>query len=420
MTVFILVVFLTLAVSAFCSLLEATLYSTRVAVLEAAARGGEHARAARRLLAFKERISVPTSGILILNTVANTAGAALAGMYAAQVFGTQWVPAFSLALTFAILFFSEILPKTVGAVHWRELWSSLVWPLALIVKLLYPLIRVTQRFADRFTAHAGEPAVTADEIQAMIHLSEKTGQLSARERKMLDAVLRFDKLLCRQVMVPRGEVVYLDAAWPISRCIGLAKRTGHTRFPLCRGSIDHVLGIIHVKDLVGVPADAELDLTSVMRPARHVPETSRISAVLAEMQASHQHMAIVVDEHGSTSGIVTLENVIEEIVGSVQDEFDREAPDVVATGPGQYVVLGSASVERINRDLNLSLRAPGVNTISGLLISEIGRFPEIGDLVELPGVTAQVLGVKGNRATRIRLTLKPAHHPDRPDARRQP
>ncbi len=412
MTVFILVVFLTLAVSAFCSLLEATLYSTRVAVLEAAARGGEHVKAARRFLEMKEKVSVPTSGILILNTIANTAGAALAGMYAAQAFGTRWVPAFSIALTFAILFFSEILPKTVGAVHWRELWSSLVWPLALVVKLLYPLIRFTQRFAECFTVHAAEPAITEAEIQAMIHLGERTGQLSSRERKMLDAVFHFDKLLCRQVMVPRGEVVYLDAAWPMSRCIALAKSTGHTRFPLCRDSIDEVLGIVHVKDLVGVPGDAEIDLTAVMRPARHVPETTRISAVLTEMQTSHQHMAVVVDEHGSTSGIVTLENVIEEIVGSVQDEFDREAPDLVATGPGQYVVLGSASVERINRHLSLELRAPGVNTMSGLLISEIGRFPEVGDQVELEGVTAQVLGVKGSRATRIRLTLRPRQHPE--------
>ena len=228
------------------------------------------------MLQMKGDVTVPTSAILILNTIANTAGAALAGMYAAQMFNASWVLVFSIALTFGILFFSEILPKTYGAVHWRTVWSMIVWPLAFIVKGLYPLIRITQAFSQLFTREQTAPVITEDEILAMIHVGARAGQLTPAELKMLDSVFNFHKLLVRQVVVPRNEVVFLDANQSLEELIALAKQMEHTRYPLCRGSLDEVLGIIHVKDLLGVRAEDGLDLTSIMRPARHVPETKRI------------------------------------------------------------------------------------------------------------------------------------------------
>jgi len=406
MTVLLIVVSITLAVSAFCSLLEATLYSTRLATLEAAAKGGEHQSAARRFLEMKQDISVPTSAILILNTIANTAGAAIAGMFAARAMGSEWVLVFSIALTLGILFFSEILPKTYGAVHWRALWAAIVWPLTIIEKLLYPLIRITQKFAQMFTPKHIPQAVTEDEILAMIHVGGKTGELTAAELSMLDSVLHFDKLLCRQVMVPRGEVAWMEANWSLAQCLDEAHRSQHTRYPVCNGDLDEVLGILHIKDLLGLDPETSGEITSLSRPVRAVPETKRINELLTEMQRTKQHMALVVDEHGSTAGIITLENIIEEIVGAVQDEFDAETPEIVRQGVGRYVVRGGAPLEKVNRALELDLRAPNVNTLSGYLVAQVGRFLEKGDHVDAPGVSAEVLEVEGNRATRIRLTLK--------------
>ncbi len=407
MTVFFGVVALTLTVSAFCSLLEATLYSTRIATLEAAAKTKRKRSVAQRFLKMKYDVSSPTSAILILNTIANTAGASIAGMYAAQVFGSVWVPLFSIGLTFSILFFSEILPKTYGATHWRNVWELIVWPLALIEKALRPLIYVTQRFSRMFTGGRSSPVITEDEIIAMIHVGARAGQISAAELKMMDAVLHFDKTLSRQVMVPRNQVVFFDVDRELSDCIALAQRTEHTRYPLCRGSVDEVLGIVHMKDLLGLEPDEEVDLTSLMRPVRHVPETQKINELLTEMQRSRQHMAVVVDEHGGTAGIVTLENVLEEIVGSVQDEFDQETPDIQAEGNNRYLVLGGASLEAVNRELHLELRVAGVNTLSGFLVAQVGRFLRAGEKVELSGATAEVLEVEGNRATKIGLRLPP-------------
>lgn len=403
MTVLLLVVAITLTVSAFCSLLEATLYSTRAATLEAAAKGGEHQAAAKRFIEMKKDISVPTSAILILNTIANTAGASLAGMFAARAMGANWVLVFSICLTLGILFFSEILPKTYGAVHWRSLWAAIVWPLTVIEKALYPLIRITQKFSQMFTPKHAPQAVTEDEILAMIHVGGKTGELTTGELHMLDAVLHFDKLLCRQVMLPRGEVAWMQADWSLQDCLAEAHRTQHTRYPVCGEDLDDVLGILHIKDLLGVEAGA--NLTSLLRPVHPVPETKKINELLSEMQRTKQHMAIVVDEHGSTAGIITLENIIEEIVGAVQDEFDTETPELVRQGKGRYLARGAAPLEKVNRALNLDLRAPNVNTLSGYLVAQVGRFLEQGDRIDAPGVLAEVLEVEGNRATRIRLTL---------------
>jgi CBS domain containing-hemolysin-like protein len=407
MTLLVLVVAATLLTSAVCSLLEATLYSTRITTLEAALRSEERRREAERFLAMKRDVSAPTSAILILNTIANTAGATLAGMYAAQVLGASWVPVFSLLLTFAILFFSEILPKTYGATRWPMIWPHVVWPLSLLERTLQPLTRLTQRLAAAFAGRHPHARVTEDEILAMIHLGARHGELSASELRMLDAIFRLDRVLCRQVMVPRSEVVFLDINWPPGRCFEVARRMRHTRYPVCDGSLDQVVGILHVKDLLGVAED-EADLRAFLRPVRYVPETQPLNLLLTEMQRTRQHMAVVVDEHGSTAGIVTLENVLEQIVGALRDEFDVEAPDLVVEGEGVFLARGGVPLERVNRQLGLDLRAPSVNTLSGFLIARIGRFPRVGDVVELDGLVAEVLEVEGNRASKVRLRLVPS------------
>ena len=217
-----------------------------------AALGGKHEHLARRFISMKNQIAVPTSAILILNTLANTGGATLAGKYAAQALGTAWVPLLSGVLTFFILFFSEILPKTYGAVHWRVLWPLIVWPLTVMEKVFRPVIGVTQRFARFFTADISLPITTEDEIMSMIRLGAKTGELTATEHQLLDSIFHFEELVCRQVMVPRREVVFLDRSKPLSESIALAQQSKHTRYPLCDGSLDQAAGLVHIKDLLGI------------------------------------------------------------------------------------------------------------------------------------------------------------------------
>jgi CBS domain containing-hemolysin-like protein len=271
--------------------------------------------------------------------------------------------------------------------------------------VLYPLIKVTQGFSRLFTGASQLPAVTEEEIVAMIRLGGKAGELTPAEQQLLSAVFQFDELVCRQIMVPRRDAQWLDVSWSVSQVIDEARRSQHTRYPLCRGSFDDVVGLIHMKDLVGVSQEAQIELESIARPLRSVPETMPVSRLLREMQSTHQHMAVVVDEFGTAVGIVTLENVIEQIVGSVQDEFDREMPEIVPEQPRVYLVQGNLALDRVNRGLHLNLDSADADTLSGLLVSKVGRLLRVGDEVELEGAQAEVVEVQAGRATRVRMRL---------------
>ena len=418
MTILLIVAALTVIISGMCSLFESTLYSTRLATLESERKAGKHSRLATRFIDMKKNIARPTSAILILNTIANTAGATIAGMYATTVLGTYWVPAFSGLLTIAILFIGEILPKTYGAVHWKDVWHLIVWPVTFMQKGLYPIIKVTQGFAHLFTQKTSIPSVTEDEIQAMIQVGGKSGEITPAELQLLSAVFHFDELVVRQIMVPRREVVIFDREWKLSRCIEVAKRTKHTRYPLCEGNLDKSLGVVHIKDLLGMSMDESFQIESIVRPLRTVPESMPISRLLRQMQSTHHHMVTVIDEFGTAVGIVTLENVLEQIVGAVQDEFDTEMPEVVPEGEGRYLVEGQLRIERINRELNLELDDDEADTVSGLLVIKLGRLLKVGDTVQLKGVDAEVVEEQAGLATRVRVQPH-AVAEDKPDETRK-
>lgn len=405
MTLLITIIVATMLISATCSLFEATLYSTRVGALHAAAAAGKHSKPARVFLKMKENIGSPTSAILILNTVANTAGATLAGMVAAEQLGPAAMPVVSVGLTLAILFLAEILPKTVGATQWQSLWPYIVYPLRAMEQGLKPLIFITQKFSNFFTGGAGAPSVTEDEIQASIHLGEKEGELSSNELQLISAVFRFDEMVVRQIIVPRREVVILKSHQPLEEVFEVVRSGRHTRYPVCGDSLDDVIGLLHIKDLMSSSPEEQKNWIELVRPLRSVPANMPVSRLLRQMQRTRQHMAVVLDEHGTSTGIVTLENVLEQIVGAVQDEFDMEAPEFDTQGPDSFIVGGSLSIERLNNKLRLDLYAPGVDTLAGLLTSRLGRLVKVGDVVELPGVRAEVTEVRDDHPAKVHLTL---------------
>lgn len=207
-------------------------------------------------------------------------------------------------------------------------------------------------------------------------------------------------------MVPRADVVYLSTTRSLEENLALARRSGHTRFPLCDGDLDRIVGLIHIKDLFRAEA-AALDLRRMARPLKFVPETTALDRLLARMRAERLHLAAVLDEYGGVAGIVTLENVIEEIVGPIQDEFDAEKPELVDKGDGTYQVSGAMLVVDLEDELGLELSDRDEDTIAGVVLSELGRRPRLGDRVELAGVRLEVLEVQGTRIRSLRLTRPP-------------
>jgi CBS domain containing-hemolysin-like protein len=244
-----------------------------------------------------------------------------------------------------------------------------------------------------------------DEIRSLVAQAHAHGELTRSEHRLINAVFEFDDLICRRVMVPRAEVVFFTIGQPTAECLQVIRRRKHTRYPVCETSLDDTVGILHAKDLIGVDEEDEVDLRALARPAHRVPETMLVSRLLRHFQSSHQLMALVDDEYGTVVGVVTLENVLEQIVGSVEDEFDREESPIKEEGPGRFLVRGNAPLPMLGERLQLPLEAEEVDSISGFLTAQAGRPLQVGDRLDVTGAVAEVLEMDGTRATRIRVTL---------------
>ncbi len=246
-----------------------------------------------------------------------------------------------------------------------------------------------------------------EEIRALLREAHIHGNLTGSEHSLINNVFEFDDLICRLVMVPRGDVSYLDVNNPFPKQLEKAKEKLHTRYPVCDGSLDEVLGVVHMKDLLGIAADdASFDVRTVMRQPTKVPENMPISKVLKHIQTTHQLLTFVIDEYGTTIGIVTLENVLEKIVGPVDDEFDVvDEPEIQRQPNGQFIVLGATPIIEVERALGVNLDDEDADTVAGVLMARSGKMPETGDRIQFDGASAEILEVKKDHAERIRFSL---------------
>lgn len=247
---------------------------------------------------------------------------------------------------------------------------------------------------------------TEAEIRGLLHHAYDEGELSRIEHRLIDAVFEFDDKVSRRVMVPRSEIVFLDADSSLAECLEIFERSRHTRYPVCEGSLDDTLGIANFKDFLGL-TDEGFDLRKLLRPAPRVPENMPIGRLLRQFQDTHQHMAMVVDEYGTTIGLATLETVLEQIVGPVEDEFDHEVEPIVEEPAGCFLVQGGTDLDTVARRLGLDLEATVADTFSGYLVERAQGLFEGGERLQLGSFEAEILEADNGRATRVRVTLGP-------------
>lgn len=320
----IFIVAASVGISATCSLLESVLYSTRRLTLEA--EGGSGLSWARRMLGLKDQVDRPLAAILILNTVANTAGASLAGWAAGEVWGPASLWIFSLSFTACILIFSEILPKTVGAVYWRSVWRLTVWPLTVMVWVLAPVIRVTRAITDLITrGHDQQTKVSEQEILAAARLGASGGEISKLESELIKNIINLEDIKTSDVMTPRTVMLAVDGSSPLGEVRQEARSWPFTRVPVYVGDIDDVVGyLLKYEILAGDHLDQSAEVRSLAKPVRFVPGTVNLLNLLSSFLRRRQHMYMVVDEYGGVQGLVTLEDVLETLVGSeIVDESDQ-------------------------------------------------------------------------------------------------
>ena len=336
--------------------------------------------------------------------------------------GAAHFAAHSLALTFSFALITflhvvlgEQVPKTLAIDRAEGVALLASWPIRLFHRTFYPFIWVLNGAAILAVRLMGlEPvpeesrAHTEEELRLILGLSHKSGVLSEAHADLIENALDFADRTVRQIMVPRGDIVFLDVNRSFDENLAMARKAGHTRYPLCDGDVDRVVGVLHIKDLfLSAPTGSgATDLKSLAREPLIVPESLEAQRLLAIFQKQRVHLGIVIDEYGGTSGIVTLEDVLEELTGEIQDEFDQEAPLVHALDDGRLSVDAALPLDEMEEKLGISEGSyEDVDTLGGLVLARLGRIALVGDVVELGGRRVEVSRVKGRRI--LRLTVYP-------------
>lgn len=315
-------------------------------------------------------------------------------------------------VTYLTLVLAEIAPKYLAIQRTLQLALLAAYPLELVRRLLFPFVWFVDASANRVLALVGiRPTGELDvhseeELKLLVAASTRKGILQESERLLLANALDFADTLVRQVMVPRTEIAAIEANEPLRELRDLAGRHPFTRYPVYDSDLDHIVGVAHVKDLV--PAtDLSRPVRDSMRRPLFLPETMRLDQALAEFRRERTQLAVVVDEFGGTAGLVTLEDVIEELVGEVQDEFDRESPQVREEPSGSLLVDGLTPLDDLRERLSMTLAEEPYDTVGGLVFGRLGRLPSVGDWVEVEGYRFQVTGVDGRRVAQVRAQRAP-------------
>jgi putative hemolysin len=367
-------------------------------------QGNPRAAVVRKLLADPDRV---LSAILLGNNFVNIAASALATSIAIEVAGDNGVLAATLVMTAMILIFSEIAPKSVAArkPEWIALAAAPV--IRAVVRLLHPFATAAAFVAGVFTrpflgADARYPVVSEEEIQGMLQLGEEEQVIAREKGRMLSSIFRLTETTIEDVMIPRTQIHAVARDATPAEIVAAIRSSGATRIPVFGENLDDLVGVLHSKDVFEYwDRIDELDIATIMRKPLYIPETATLETLLRMLRHHRQHLAVVVDEFGGVEGIVSLEDLLEEIVGEIEDEHDRPpAPQVLEMKDGSLLVEGTCPINLLNRRYHLDLEAGDSTTVAGLVMEISGEIPGPGTRLEHAGLTFNV-----RRATRNRIDL---------------
>ncbi len=404
-------ILLLLVFSAFFSSSETALTAASRARMHARAKAGDkRAALVGRLLEARERL---IGALLLGNNLVNIFASALMTALALDVFGQVGVVYATLVMTLLVLIFAEVMPKTWAITKPDEAAMAVARPVNLIVKVFAPFVRAIQVLVNGSlrlfgVKSAGTDWTAADEIRGAIDLHHKEGSVERQERDRILGVLNIGELVVEDVMIHRKNLIMIDGGLPPRKIIEQVLASGHSRLPVWDEHPDNVVGILHAKDLLKALArpGADKDRINIKRLLRtpwFVPETTPVLIQLKAFQQKREHFALVVDEYGALMGVVTLEDIIEEIVGDIQDEYDEIDPDIKPDTDGSVTVDGDVPVRDLNRALDWDLPDEEAVTVAGLIIHESQTIPEVGQVFSFHGYRFEVLARKRNQITSVRV-----------------
>ncbi len=379
--------------------------------------GDQDAEQIKRILSNPDRLL----GVILLgNTLANIGAASLVTYIISEYFPAKAEKISvvgTLALTLVVLIFCELTPKIISATHAELISRKILLPTRLSIWLLAPFARLASWCANRLVRLVGLSRVTSpfahalseDEIRAII-AGSAAESIGEEKREMLHNVFEIDAIPVRAVMIPRVEVTAVDIDDPVQESLALIRRTNYSRIPVYRRNFDNIVGILNIKDLLQyLDKPGDINLEVLLRPVHYVPDTARIDSVLRQLQSMHQHLAVVVDEYGGAEGIITLEDLLEEIVGEIRDEHDTEAEVVRELGPDLYSIAGNLPVKDFNRLFPDHLpESSDYTTVVGFLQARTGRLLHEGEVIRYQNLSFSIEKAQGFRIVSIRVRVRPS------------
>ncbi len=387
--------------------------SSKARIARLAAEGNKAARVVLRLIEDKERL---IGGILLGNNLVNIMAASLATGLLITLLGDRGVAAATLIMTALILIFAEVLPKTY-AISKPDRVALAVGPLIdIVVKILGPIVRLVQKIVGATlsafgvdTSKADHVLSSHDELRGTLDIHHEEGRLYKTHKDMLGSILDLDEIILEDIMIHRSAMVMLNADDPAPVLLEKAIDLPYTRIPLWRGNPENIVGVLHARDVLVAMKAAGGDLEKIgigeiMKEPWFVPETTTLKEQLKEFQKKRNHFALVVDEYGALQGLVTLEDILEEIVGDIRDEADTDIPAVKRLKGGGIIVKGDMTIRDLNRKYDWALPDEEAATVAGLIINEAEVIPYVGQEFTLFGLNFEIKARKKNQITKIKIT----------------
>lgn len=409
-----------LGLSAFFSSAETALTTVNKLRIRTLAEAGD-----KRAVILTKVIENPgkmLSAILIGNNIVNLSASALVTSLVMEVWGNKAVGVATGILTLMILVFGEITPKTLSTIYSETISLRYAKIINLLMVITTPVIILVNKmsmgvlFLMRVDPHKKQESITEDELRTIVEVSHEEGVIQSEEKKMINNVFDFGDARAKDVMVPRIDMVFVDVNATYDELLEIFRRERYTRIPVYEETTDNVIGIVNVKDLLLIDDEEGFSIRKIMRPPFYTYEYKKIAELMVEMkETANNNIVIVLDEYGATAGLVTLEDMLEEIVGDIRDEYDEdEEEQLVQVGENEYLAEGAMKLDDLNDSLGLHLESEDYDSIGGLVIGLLDHLPEKGEEVTYDGIRLVVEAVEKNRIDKIHLYL-----PDKEDKEKE-
>ena len=412
MTLIIALVFL-VACSAFFSASETAFSSLNQIRLKSRVEDGD--ASAARVLAMAEKYDKLLSTILIGNNIVNIAAASIGTILFTRALGAERGATMStIVLTIVVLIFGEVTPKSL-AKEMPETVATAVSPMLNLLMVLFTpltwLFSQWKRLLGHFVHSTEEDTITEGELMTMVSEAENDGELTDRESELIRSAIEFDDVEVEEILTPRVDVVAVEDTTSLDEVAQTFAESGYSRLPVYHDTIDNIIGVVHEKDFYLARLKKETSLEELVKPTLYTTGSTQISQLLRTLREQHHHLAVVVDEYGGTEGIITLEDILEELVGEIWDEHDEATEDFHKQSDGSWIVLGSASVDDLFETLGLPEDEDiDSNTVNGLVQEKTCHLPKVGDRFTLGSYDGVVTRTAKRRVTEVRLT--PAEKPE--------